>query len=134
MVSVQRDPPFGLFSEGLSARLRALGPRGQSSLATITASPRSRSRGPPHPDRKAWVRYVPPRWIYAGAAIGGVPSEVRRAMLRGWYGHNGVSLGNPCLGCTTQTMAGQPDLVGYYLEYDQHKPTTEDPTAPAVST
>src|SRR5213593_2065817 len=75
MVSVQRDPPFGLFSEGLSARLRALGPRGQSSLATITASPRSRSRGPPHPDRKAWVRYVPPRWIYAGAAICGGPER-----------------------------------------------------------
>jgi hypothetical protein len=34
-------------------------------------------------DRKAWVRYVPPRWIYEGAAICGVPSEVSRAMLRG---------------------------------------------------
>ena len=31
-------------------------------------------------DRKAWVRYVPPRWIYEGTAICGVPSEVSRAM------------------------------------------------------
>ena len=72
-------------------------------------------------DRKAWVRYVPPRWIYAGTAICGVPSEVSRAMLRGWHGHNGVSLGNPRLGfvCTKQTMDGQPGLEGYYLEYDR---------------
>jgi hypothetical protein len=72
-------------------------------------------------DRKAWVRYVPPRWIYAGTAICGVPSEVSRAMLRGWHGHNGVSLGNPRLGfvCTKQTMDGQPGLEGYYLESDR---------------
>ena len=71
-------------------------------------------------DRKAWVRYVPPRWIYEGAAICGVPSEVSRAMLRGWHAHNGVSLGNPRLGfvCTKQTTDGQPGLEGYYLEYD----------------
>ena len=71
-------------------------------------------------NRKAWVRYVPPRWIYAGTAICAVPSEVSRAMLRGWHGHNGVSLGNPRLGfvCTKQTMDGQPGLEGYYLEYD----------------
>lgn len=72
-------------------------------------------------DRKAWVRYVPPRWIYEGAAICGVPSEVSRAMLRGWHAHNGVSLGNPRLGfvCTKQTTDGQPGLEGYYLEYDR---------------
>jgi hypothetical protein len=71
-------------------------------------------------DTKAWVRYVPPRWIYEGAAICGVPSEVSRAMLRGWHAHNGVSLGNPRLGfvCTKQTTDGQPGLEGYYLEYD----------------
>jgi hypothetical protein len=71
-------------------------------------------------DRKAWVRYVPPRWIYEGAAICGVPGEVSRAMLRGWHAHNGVSLGNPRLGfvCTKQTTDGQPGLEGYYLEYD----------------
>src|SRR5438270_8869017 len=34
-------------------------------------------------DRKAWIRYPPPRWIWKGAAICGVPGEVSRAMLRG---------------------------------------------------
>src|SRR5262245_64848581 len=72
-------------------------------------------------DTKAWVRYVPPRWIYEGTAICGVPSEVSRAMLRGWHAHNGVSLGNSRLGfvCTKQTTDGQPGLEGYYLEYDR---------------
>jgi len=72
-------------------------------------------------DTKAWVRYVPPRWIYEGTAICGVPSEVSRAMLRGWHAHNGASLDNPRLGfvCTSQTTDGQPGLEGYYLEYDR---------------
>jgi hypothetical protein len=70
-------------------------------------------------DTKAWVRFVPPRWIYPGAAICGVPTEVSRAMLRGWYAHNGVSLGNPRLGfvCTAQTVDGQHGLAGYFLEH-----------------
>lgn len=72
-------------------------------------------------DTKAWVRFVPPRWIYPGAAICGIPSEVSRAMLRGWYAQNGVSLGNPRLGfvCTAQTTDGQHGLAGYFLEYDR---------------
>jgi hypothetical protein len=71
-------------------------------------------------DRKAWVRFVPPRWVYDGAAICGVPGSVSRALLRGWYGHNGVALGNPRLGfvCTAQTMDGQHGLAGYFKEYD----------------
>lgn len=71
-------------------------------------------------DRKAWVHFVPPRWIYPGAAICGVPGEVSRAMLRGWYAQNGVSLGNPRLGfvCTAQTMDAQHGLAGYFLEHD----------------
>lgn len=75
----------------------------------------------PEHERKAWVRYVPPRWIYAGTAICGVPTEVSRAMLRAWHAHNGVSLGNPRLGfvCTRQTTDGQPGLEGYYLEHDR---------------
>lgn len=70
-------------------------------------------------DTKAWVRFVPPRWIYPGAAICGVPSEVSRAMLRGWYAQNGVSIGNPRLGfvCTAQTTDGQHGLAGYFQEY-----------------
>jgi hypothetical protein len=72
-------------------------------------------------DRKAWVRYPPPRWIWSGAAICAVPTRVNAAMLHGWHGHNGVSLGNPRLGfvCTGQTVDGFPGLEGYYLEYDR---------------
>ena len=72
-------------------------------------------------DRKAWVHFVPPRWIYPGASICGVPSEVSRAILAGWYAENGVSLGNPRLGfvCTAQTMDGQHGLAGYFLEHDR---------------
>ncbi len=72
----------------------------------------------PETDTKSWVRYRPPRWIFDGTAVCGIPSEVSRAMLRGWHGHNGVSLGNPRLGfvCTMQTTDGQPGLEGYYIE------------------
>jgi hypothetical protein len=73
------------------------------------------------PDRKAWVRYPPPRWIWSGASICGIPSRVNAAMLHGWHGHNGVTLGNPRLGfvCTGQTVDGHPGLEGYYLEHDR---------------
>jgi hypothetical protein len=71
-------------------------------------------------DRKAWIRYPPPRWIWRGTAICGVPGEVSRAMLRGWHANNGVALGNPRLGfvCTKQSVEGQDGLEGYYCEYD----------------
>lgn len=71
-------------------------------------------------DRKAWVRYPPPRWIWQGTAICGVPTSVNVGMLYGWHGHNGVSLGNPRLGfvCTGLTTDGDPGLEGYYCEYD----------------
>ena len=66
-------------------------------------------------DRKAWIRYPPPRWIWKGTAICGVPGEVSRAMLRGWHANNGVALGNPRLGfvCTKQSVDGQDGLEGY---------------------
>jgi hypothetical protein len=72
-------------------------------------------------DQKAWLNFVPPRWIYPGASICGVPSEVSRAFLRGWYAENGVSLKNPRLGfvCTAQTTDGQHGLSGYFLEHDR---------------
>ena len=59
--------------------------------------------------------------IYPGASICGVPSEVSRAFLRGWYAQNGVSLENPRLGfvCTAQTTDGQHGLSGYFLEHDR---------------
>jgi hypothetical protein len=71
-------------------------------------------------DRKAWIRYPPPRWIWRGTAICGVPGEVSRAMLRGWHANNGVALGNLNLGfvCTKQSVDGQDGLEGYYYEYD----------------
>jgi hypothetical protein len=71
-------------------------------------------------DRKAWIRYPPPRWIWRGTAICGVPGEVSRAMLRGWHANNGVALGNRNLGfvCTKQSVDGQDGLEGYYYEYD----------------
>lgn len=74
----------------------------------------------PENDRKAWVRYPPPRWIWWGTAVCGIPSEVSRAVLRGWHANNGVVLGNPRLGfvCTGQTVDGQPGLEGYYKEWD----------------
>lgn len=75
----------------------------------------------PESDRKAWVRYPPPRWVWSGTALCAVPTEVSRAMMTGWHAQNGVSLGNPRLGfvCTGQTTDGDPGLEGYYLEYDR---------------
>ena len=71
-------------------------------------------------DRKAWIRYPPPRWIWRGTAICAIPSEVSAAMLRGWHANNGVALGNPRLGfvCTKMTVDGDNGLEGYYHEYD----------------
>lgn len=72
-------------------------------------------------DRKAWVRYPPPRWMWRGTAIAAIPHEVSAAMLHAWHGHNGVSLGNPRLGfvCTGMTVDGLPGLEGYYFEHAQ---------------
>ncbi|MFT4561317.1 MAG: hypothetical protein ACI9BW_001057 [Gammaproteobacteria bacterium] len=72
-------------------------------------------------DRKAWVRYPPPRWIWSGTAICAIPAQVNHAMLYGWHAHNGVTLNNPRLGfvCTKSTVEGQPGLEGYYFEYDR---------------
>lgn len=70
--------------------------------------------------KKAWVRFRYPRWMYDGAAICGVPVEASRGFLRGWYGQNGVTLGNPRLGfvCVSEDMTGQFGLCGYFREYD----------------
>lgn len=70
-------------------------------------------------DTKAWVRYPPPRWIWRGTAIAAVPHAVSAAMLHGWHGHNGKSLGNDRLGfvCTGMTVDGKPGLEGYYFDY-----------------
>ncbi|HAF68689.1 MAG TPA: hypothetical protein DCL16_06160 [Acidimicrobiaceae bacterium] len=75
----------------------------------------------PESEKKAWIRYAPPRWIFDGTAIAAIPTEVSRAMLSGWHANNGVLLGNPNLGfvCTGQTVDGLPGLEGYYIEEDQ---------------
>ncbi|HVZ09538.1 hypothetical protein [Rhodopila sp.] len=75
----------------------------------------------PDSDRKAWVRFPPPRWVWPTVTICAIPTEVSAAMLRGWQAHNGVSLGNPRLGfvCTGMTPDGQPGLEGYFLEHDR---------------
>jgi hypothetical protein len=72
-------------------------------------------------DRKAWVRYPVPRWIWQGTAICAIPTEVSRAMLRGWHANNGVALKNLKLGfvCTKQGVDVQDGLEGYYYEYDR---------------
>jgi hypothetical protein len=72
-------------------------------------------------DTKAWVHFCHPRWMYDGTALCGSPIEVSRGFLEGWYGHNGVSLGNPRLGfvCTSEDMTGQYGLAGYFKEFDR---------------
>lgn len=74
----------------------------------------------PESDRKAWIRYPPPRWIFDGTAVCGIPDSVTVAMMRGWHAHNGEALGNPRLGfvCTGMTTAGDPGLEGYFVEAD----------------
>ena len=54
-------------------------------------------------------------------SIAAVPHAVSAAMLHGWHGHNGVSLGNDRLGfvCTGMTVDGLPGLEGYYIEHDR---------------
>lgn len=70
---------------------------------------------------KAWVRFRYPRWMYHGPTICGVPVEVSRGFLRGWYAHNGVSLGNPRLGfvCVSEDMTGEFGFCGYFREFDR---------------
>ncbi len=74
----------------------------------------------PESDRKAWVRFRYPRWMYDGPAICGIPVEASRGFLRGWYAQNGVSLRNPRLGfvCVSEDVTGQFGLCGYFREYD----------------
>lgn len=75
----------------------------------------------PESDRKAWVRFRYPRWMYHGPTICGVPVEVSRGFLNGWYAHNGVSLGNPRLGfvCVSEDMTGEFGFCGYFREFDR---------------
>jgi len=71
-------------------------------------------------DRKAWVRFRYPRWMYHGPTLCGIPREVGQGFMRGWYAHNGVSLGNPRLGyvCVSEDVTGEFGFCGYFQEYD----------------
>ncbi len=71
-------------------------------------------------DKKAWVRFRYPRWMYDGPVLCGVPVEASRGFLKGWYAQNGVSLKNPKLGfvCVSEDMTGQFGLCGYFKEYE----------------
>ena len=71
-------------------------------------------------DDKAWVHFCHPRWMYDGTALCGVPQQVSHGFLNGWYGQNGVSMGNPRVGfvCTSQDMTAEYGLAGYFKEYD----------------
>ncbi len=71
-------------------------------------------------DTKAWVRFRYPRWMFDGPTLCGVPVEASRGFLRGWYAHNGVSLGNPRLGfvCVSEDMTGEFGFCGYFKEFD----------------
>ena len=72
-------------------------------------------------DRKAWVRFRYPRWMYDGPALCGIPVEASRGFLNGWYAHNGVSLGNPRLGfvCVSEDMTGEFGFCGYFREFER---------------
>ena len=71
-------------------------------------------------DKKAWVRFRYPRWMYDGPAICGIPVEASRGFMKGWYAQNGVSLKNPRLGyvCVSEDLTGQFGFCGYFKEYD----------------
>ncbi|WP_169568737.1 hypothetical protein [Sneathiella limimaris] len=71
-------------------------------------------------DKKAWVRFRYPRWMYDGPTLAGVTPGVGRGFLRGWYAHNGVSLKNPRLGyvCVSEDVTGEFGFCGYFKEYD----------------
>ena len=72
-------------------------------------------------EQKAWVRFRYPRWLYEGPTICGVPNEICRGFLKGWYAYNGISLNNPRLGfvCVSEDMTGEIGFCGYFKEY-QH--------------
>jgi len=75
----------------------------------------------PESDKKAWVRYLPPRWIWEGAAICAVPNDMSKAFMRAFHSQCGISLGNERLGfvCTKITTQCDPCLEGYFIEEDR---------------
>ena len=70
-------------------------------------------------DRKAWIRYSPPRWLWKGVVMCAIPRKVSEAMLWGWHSNNGIMLRARSVGfvCTKQGVDAQDGLEGYYLDY-----------------
>ena len=73
-------------------------------------------------DKKAWVRFRYPRWMYDGPAICGIPIEASRGFLKGWYAQNGISLKNPRLGfvCVSEDLTGDFGFCGYFKEFEHY--------------
>jgi len=71
-------------------------------------------------ETKAWLRFRYPRWMCDGPVLCGLPASVGRGFMRGWYAHNGISLGNPRLGfvCVSEDVTGEFGFCGYFKEYD----------------
>ena len=72
-------------------------------------------------DKKAWIRFRYPRWMYDGPAICGIPIEASRGFLKGWYARNGISLQNPRLGfvCVSEDLSGDFGFCGYFKEFEK---------------
>src|SRR3712207_658609 len=83
-------------------------------------------------DRKAWIPYPPPRWLWHGTAVCAVPGEVSRAMLLGWHPKNGVPPAPPRLGflCTKRAGGAPPALEGSYREHARARARDESVPSP----
>jgi len=71
-------------------------------------------------DRKAWIRYPQPRWIWRGTAICGVPGEVSRGDACG-DGTPTTALRSQSqrgFGLQQESVDGKAGLEGYNCEYD----------------
>jgi hypothetical protein len=71
-------------------------------------------------DRKAWIRYPPPRWIWRAPRSAACPAKCRARCCAAGTANNGVASAILNLGfvCTKQSVDGQDGLEGYYCEYD----------------
>ena len=70
--------------------------------------------------RKVWIRYMAPMWMYGGVAVMAMPSELRRHVFSSWHPRNGQYMGCPRLGYvgTKFSSEGDPCDEGYFYEYD----------------
>lgn len=71
-------------------------------------------------DRKVWIRYKAPMWMYGGVALIAMPASIRRTVFSAWHPRNGKCMNAPRLGYvgTKFSMEGDPYDEGYFIEYD----------------